>query len=173
MGSIEEQETNYGSFALVAAGPAITIKALFTFFSDEEASDAGELSISQSFRKARPKYVKRYGRRFIGRFLNGFLAHQSLVPHAPIHDNRSYPFLERFVENWPIIHNEVRAILKHREAIPLFQQVWADQSRIARGANWRTFILFGFGQKVGRNCNHAPVTTEFLSLCCRKRADVL
>jgi ornithine lipid ester-linked acyl 2-hydroxylase len=89
--------------------------------------------------------------------LNGFLAHQSLVPHAPIHDNRSYQFLERFVENWPIIHNEVRAILKHREAIPLFQQVWADQSRIARGANWRTFILFGFGQKVGRNCNHAPV----------------
>lgn len=117
MDSIAEQETNYGSFALVAAGPAITIKALFTFFSDGEASHAGELSISQSFRKARRKYVKRYGRRFIRRFLNGFLAHQSLVPHAPIHDNRSYPFLERFVENWPIIHNEVRAILKHREAI--------------------------------------------------------
>jgi ornithine lipid ester-linked acyl 2-hydroxylase len=80
-----------------------------------------ELSISQSFRKARRKYVKRYGRRFIRRFLNGFLAHQSLVPEAPIHDNSSYPFLERFVDNWPIIHNEVRAVLKHREAIPLFQ----------------------------------------------------
>jgi hypothetical protein len=68
MDSIAEQETNYGSFALVAAGPAITIKALFTFFSDDEASDAGELSISQSFRKARRKYVSGTGEGSLGVF---------------------------------------------------------------------------------------------------------
>ena len=120
-----------------------------------------ELSIYQSFRKARRKRVKRFGKK-LTRGLSEFFARQSLVPDVPIHDNRSYPFLERFVDNWPTIHSEVMGILKHREAIPFFQQVSSDQSRIARGNNWRTFILFGFGQKVPRNCKYAPVTTALL-----------
>jgi len=44
----------------------------------------------------------------------------------------------------------------------VFQQVSPDQKRIARGKKWRTFILFGFGTKLEKNCKQAPVTTRIL-----------
>jgi len=50
------------------------------------------------------------------------------------------------------IRDEVIEILKHREAIPAFQEVSPDQKRISKGKNWRTFILFGFGSKLEKNC---------------------
>jgi beta-hydroxylase len=53
-------------------------------------------------------------------------------------------------------------ILKHREAVPLFQDVSPDQMRIAKGNNWRTFILYGFGTKLEKNCRKAPLTTRLL-----------
>ena len=44
----------------------------------------------------------------------------------------------------------------------MFQEVSQDQMRIAKGDNWRTFILFGFGAKLEKNCRHAPVTAALL-----------
>jgi beta-hydroxylase len=34
--------------------------------------------------------------------------------------------------------------------------------RIAKGTNWRTFILYGFGTKLEKNCRQAPVTVSLL-----------
>jgi len=80
----------------------------------------------------------------------------------PIHDVKDFPALKPFVANWQGIRDEVNAILKHREAIPVFQEVSPDQMRIAKGGNWRTFILFGFGEKLAKNCSQAPLTTRLL-----------
>lgn len=120
-----------------------------------------EITLRHGLRQARRRYVKRFGKKLI-RGLGGFFARQSLVPDTPIQDNRNFPFLESFADNWSIINNEVTEILKHREAIPFFQDISSDQSRIAKGTNWQTFILFGFGQKLERNCRYAPVTAALL-----------
>ena len=86
------------------------------------------------------KWARRWGRHY--------LARQSLVGDAPVLDNGQFPFLDRFTDNAPAIRAEIVEILKHREDIPLFQEVSQDQMRIAKGDNWRTFILFGFGAKL-------------------------
>ena len=71
-------------------------------------------------------------------------------------DSKHFRFLESFTGNWKAIRAEALEILKHREAIPAFQDVSPDQHKIAKGTNWRTFILFGFGKKLERNwVNHA------------------
>lgn len=120
-----------------------------------------EISLGDKLKKERRKKVKRFGKRFI-RGLADFLGRQSLVGDMPIHDNKDFPFLKPFVDNWEGIRAEVTEILKHREAVPLFQDVSPDQMRIAKGNNWRTFILFGFGDKLEKNCKQAPLTTKIL-----------
>jgi ornithine lipid ester-linked acyl 2-hydroxylase len=122
---------------------------------------SSELTWTQRFRQARRKRVKRFGKKFI-RGLADFLGRQSLVGDSPVLDSKHFPFLASFTDNWPAIHAEVKKILRHRESIPVFQDVSPDQMRIAKGTSWRTFILFGFGEKLEKNCSQAPVTTGLL-----------
>ncbi len=112
-------------------------------------------------RKTRRRRVKRLGKG-LTRGLGGFLGSQSLVPDAPIVDSAQFPFLKSFTDNWPAILAEARDILKHRDAIPSFQEISPDQTRIAKGTNWRTFILFGFGSKLEKNCRQAPMTARLI-----------
>jgi aspartyl/asparaginyl beta-hydroxylase (cupin superfamily) len=118
-------------------------------------------TLQQRFKKARRKRVKNFGKRLIRRLAN-FLGRQSLVGDAPVLDAKQFAFLKTFTDDWPAIKAEVAEILKHREAIPLFQDVSVDQMKISKGNNWRTFILFGFGEKLEKNCRQAPVTTRLL-----------
>jgi ornithine lipid ester-linked acyl 2-hydroxylase len=110
----------------------------------------------------RRRTIKKKGKALI-RGLANFLGRQSLVGDQPIIDHKQFPALQAFEERWQDIHAELRDILLHRNAIPLFQEVSPDQKRIAQGQNWRTFILYGFGARLDKNCARAPVTAALLA----------
>ncbi len=116
---------------------------------------------TDELRAKRRKKVKKFGKRLIRR-LRGFLADQSLVSNDPVIDSATFPFLKPFEDHWQEIRDEVRQVLRHKESIPAFEEVSSDQKRIARGGQWRTFILYGFGSKSERNCAHVPRTTALL-----------
>ena len=115
----------------------------------------------QRFKQARRERVMRFGL-YLTRGLADFFGRQSTVGDAPVLDSKHFAFLHSFTDDWQRIKAEVTEILKHRETIPLFQEVSSDQMRISTGNNWRTFILFGFGEKLVKNCKQAPVTTRLL-----------
>jgi beta-hydroxylase len=119
------------------------------------------LSLLDRFRRRRRRLVKRTGKRLMA-VMSNVIARQSLVGDEPVLDNRHFPHLEPLCANWEAIRDEAREILKHREAIPAFQEVSTDQKRIAKDTNWRTFILYGFGLKSEKNCRQAPVTCALL-----------
>jgi ornithine lipid ester-linked acyl 2-hydroxylase len=127
-----------------------------------DATQLGTQTFGQRFKAARRKYVKRYGRRLIRR-LAVFLGTQSTVGNSPMIDSKPFPFLKDFTDNWQSIEKEVREILKHRDAIPLFHEISYDQRTISKGNNWRTFILYGFGNALPKNCKQAPVTASLLA----------
>ena len=120
-----------------------------------------DLTFGEKLKKQRRKRIKHFGRWMI-RSLGEFLARQSLVGDTPVLDNKHFPHLKTFTDNWEAIRDEALEILKFREAVPAFQEVSPDQKRIATGKNWRTFILFGFKTKMEKNCAQAPVTTRLL-----------
>jgi len=120
-----------------------------------------ELSFWEKIRKRRRKRIKRAGKRLI-RGLADFLGRQSLVGNAPVLDKTRFPEVMALEANWRAIRAELDDILKHREAVPLLHQVSPDQKRISTGTSWRTFILFGFGNKLVKNCTRAPETTRLL-----------
>ncbi len=109
----------------------------------------------------RARLVQRVGEKLL-RGLQRVFYSQSLVGQDAILDNADFPFLEGFEKNWRAIEAEVRKILEHRDAVPLFHEVSPDQAMISKGSNWRTFILYGFGTKLQRNCVQAPVTASLL-----------
>ncbi|MDF1698874.1 MAG: aspartyl/asparaginyl beta-hydroxylase domain-containing protein, partial [Saprospiraceae bacterium] len=105
--------------------------------------------------------LKRIGRKLI-LWLGSFFESQSLVGNAPILDNKLFPFLDQFTEQWEDILKEANGILEFREEIPAFQEISPDQKRISKEHNWRTFFLFGFGSKFPKSCAYAPVTASLL-----------
>ncbi len=86
----------------------------------------------------------------------------SKVPDTPKIDNSHFDFLDAFVDNWKEIEAEAREVLKFREQIPGFQEISPDQYRLAKGNNWKTFVLFGFGQRLEKNTVLTPKTAEIL-----------
>ena len=120
-----------------------------------------QTSIAQRYRAWRRQAVYRFGEKFT-RVVSGFFSAQSLVEDKPFLNNADYPFLKMFTDNWEKIRDEVQVILKNREDIPAFQEVSPDQHLISKGKNWRTFFLYGFGEKLKKNCTQAPFTTSLL-----------
>ena len=116
---------------------------------------------SGSLKQRRRKLVKRFGKTFI-RSMSDFLGRQSLVPDTPVLDPAQFDFTTLLEANWQAVRKEAQAILEHRDTIPSFDQVSPDQKRISKGGNWRTFFLFGFGERLDKNCARAPETAKLL-----------
>jgi len=122
---------------------------------------AQQQSKMQRFRHKRARAVHAAGH-YVTRWLRDFFYKQSLVPTDPVFGKDVFPLLKNFEDSWESIHAEVTEILKHRDAVPLFHEVSPDQRSISKGNNWRTFILYGFGTRLDRNCAQAPVTASLL-----------
>lgn len=114
-----------------------------------------------TLKKPMRKRVKKFGKRMTRR-IAGFQARMGLVPDTPFIGNEHFPFLQQFEDNWEIMRDEALEVLKHRDAIPGFEQISPDQHKIAKAQQWKTFILFGFGQRLEKNCKVAPRTADIL-----------
>lgn len=106
-------------------------------------------------------FVKRNGKKLV-RKIAVFQSKQSKVPDTPKIDNSHFPFLEPIANEWETIRDEAQAVLKFREDIPGFQDISPDQYRLAQGTNWKTFIIYGFGQLLETNAKLTPRTAELL-----------
>jgi len=117
----------------------------------------------------KPKHLKNPRRAFIKKngkkLMRAVANHQSktsLVPDAPKVDPDLFEFLTPIRENWEIIRDEAKNVLNYRDQIPGFQEISPDQYRLATEKNWRTFVLFGFGERLEKNSQLAPKTADML-----------
>ena len=115
----------------------------------------------EHLKKGRRAFVKNNGKKLV-RKIAGFQSAQSLVPDTPKIDNSHFPWLSDFTENWETIRKEAEAILAFRDDIPAFHEISPDQYRLSTAKNWKTHVLFGFGQRLDTNTKLTPVTAELL-----------
>jgi len=111
--------------------------------------------------KTRRAFIKRNGKKLM-RWVAGFQSSQSKIPDTPVLPNEHFEHLNAIQEAWPTILKEVQDVLAYREVIPGFQDISPDQYRLAKGQNWRTFILYGFGKRLETNTKLAPKTADLL-----------
>lgn len=124
-------------------------------------SDRGSPTFAERLRKRRRRIVKQTGKRFI-RGLADFIARQSLVGDRAFYEISEFPFLQPLEADWKLVRAELDEIMKLREHVPAFQEVSPDQMRISKGDKWKTYILYGFGKKLEKNCARCPETTRLL-----------
>ncbi len=109
----------------------------------------------------RRAFVKTTGKKLV-RKIAAYQTRQSKVPDTPKLSNEHFPFLSEFTDNWETIQAEAREVLKFRDAIPGFHEISPDQYRLSTENNWKTFVLFGFGQRLEKNAALAPKTSDIL-----------
>lgn len=109
----------------------------------------------------RRRLIKKTGKKLV-RAIARFQARQSLVPGTPHIDLKHFPELASIRDNWQTIAEEARAVMKFKDEIPGFQDISPDQYRLAKGRNWKTFVLFGFGERLEKNTELTPVTASLL-----------
>jgi beta-hydroxylase len=85
----------------------------------------------------------------------------SLVGDRPIHDPDRFDWVKPLEENADVMREELDRILQYREALPSFHDIAEDASTISDD-NWKTFFLYGYGEKAEENCARCPRTTELI-----------
>lgn len=114
------------------------------------------------FRDIRRSVVKAAGRKMIRR-LSGFFSNQSLVEDRPVLDRAPFEtFIAALEKNWCEIRTELDAVMELRAQLPAFRDISPDQKRIAQGKGWKTFFLFGFGERRQLTCDLCPKTARLL-----------
>ncbi len=129
--------------------------------SAERAAGPLDLLRAGELRRARRSLIKKIGKRAIRR-LSTFLGRQSLVGDRAVFDAADFPWAAGLEAAAPAIRRELDAVLTRADDLPAFHEISPDQRRISKGADWKTFILFGFGYKSAANCAACPETTAAL-----------
>lgn len=86
----------------------------------------------------------------------------SLIADKPAFDAAEFPWTAVLERNADVIRCECEAILQFDGAIPSFHELSPDQKSISSDERWKTYLLFGMGQKGEGNCARCPETTRVL-----------
>ena len=83
---------------------------------------ASEVEKPKHLKNPRRAFVKRNGKKLV-RKIAKIQSAQSAVPDTPHVPNSHFDFLDAFTDNWEVIRDEAKEVLKFRDAIPGFQEI--------------------------------------------------
>lgn len=107
--------------------------------------------------KPRRPLAVRIGKK-LRRRLDAVIERSSLVPNDPVLDARAFAWTALLRERWEAIRAEALAVLRQPERVPLLDEVSPDHRRIAPPGKWRSFFLYGYGQRLDDNIARCPAT---------------
>ena len=90
------------------------------------------------------------------------LAHFAEVPDKPVFENRIFEWAHTLETHWEDILKEFQGISRLQEYLPGIQDIQQEQQVLNRDQNWKTFFLYGFGEKARKNCSLCPKTTALI-----------
>ena len=115
----------------------------------------------EKYKPAKNTFAVKIGKR-IRRPLNRWLARQSRVGTQPVLDERLVPGISVLKDNWEVIRDEAREVLRDRGAIPPLGDISPDHRRIAQNAAWKSFFFEGYGYKSIPNRARCPRTAALI-----------
>src|SRR6266568_4004247 len=80
----------------------------------------------------------------------------SSVGQHPFFNPLEFVWIPRIEAGWPTMRDELRALLRERERIPSFHELSQEQLRITRDDKWKTYWLYGYGERWSRTAAAAP-----------------
>jgi beta-hydroxylase len=119
-------------------------------------------ALSEAVARKRRSLIKNLGSKALWSFERSIAA-QSKVGTEPLLARGSFPWLEQLERATPAIRQELDQLLAHREHLPNFHEISADQVSITNDDKWKTYFLYGFGKRSQANCARCPATAAALS----------
>ena len=86
----------------------------------------------------------------------------STVGNPPVFSNSIFSWTSLLEENSPAIRQELNQILLYNDELPNLQDLQHEQRSITNDDKWKTFFLYGFGEKAEQNCAKCPKTAAVL-----------
>lgn len=108
------------------------------------------------------RIIKGVGKGLLRGGVDRLISRQSRIPDAPVLDSSHFPWGSQLQQRWPEIREELDSLLGHREALPGFQDISPDQYRISPDSKWKTFVLYGFGERMALGDELCPRTMAAL-----------
>jgi len=90
------------------------------------------------------------------------LARASLIPDAPVYDNRQFPWVPEVEADWRKVRAELDEVMKFRDQMPSFQDIVKEVGLIQKDDQWKTFFLTGIGMDCEENARRCPETMRVL-----------
>lgn len=81
-------------------------------------------------------------------------------PH--IYDPRLFPWAAEIEREWPLIRQELDAVMTFRDQMPSFQEILKEVGAIQSDNNWKTYFLSGIGMDCTANRRRCPETVRLL-----------
>ena len=119
------------------------------------------LARSSGAARAAQPFAIRLGKR-IRPAVNDLIAGQSTVGNAPVLPVAAFPWIAGLLADWTAIRDEALAVTRKTEAVPPLGLVSPDHARIARGEEWRSFFLHGYGHSIDVNRARCPRTSALI-----------
>ena len=94
----------------------------------------------------------------------------SKVGNPCVYDNATFPWAAAIESEWPIIREELSAVLARKDELPSFQQISTDVATITQDQGWKTFLFSAFGVKSKKNIEMCPQTWRVLQKVPRLQA---
>lgn len=91
-----------------------------------------------------------------------WIGRRSLVGDHTFFPVENFPWIRQVEDNAHVIRAELDELLKHREALPNFQEISKDQVGITNDDRWKTLFLYGYGFKAELACELCPRTAELM-----------
>ncbi len=91
-----------------------------------------------------------------------FIGKRSLVGDATFFPLERFPWVEQVEKNWPVITEELAAVLSDHAALPNFQDISKDQIEITDDDRWKTFFIYGYGFEAKLGVEMCPRTAEVM-----------
>ena len=152
-----------GLFETGPVGASVSPVALLVFSSLQTsgAMDQDSRANTHTFQERDDSPLKKLGHVAM-HALDGLYGRLSTVGDRPIHDPDIFDWTSVLEENWSVMREELDDILQYREALPNFHDIAEDASTISQDDDWKTFFLYGYGEKAEANCERCPRTTELV-----------
>lgn len=77
-------------------------------------------------------------------------------------DPSEFPFTARMEREYPVIREELDALMRGVDLLPNLQDIQHEQGEVTTDDKWKMFIFYGYGLKSESNCRRCPRTTRLL-----------
>lgn len=82
--------------------------------------------------------------------------------NPPVFPTETFPWARRLEAEWRLIRGELDGILDRRGALPAFHEIASEVRSISADADWKTFLLYGYGTRSEAAVRRCPETWRLI-----------